>query len=291
MEKLIPTLICVAVVALVTLCATQPEPYLEIVKFLPDGLIITFEVTVLSLLCTLHIGLLTGLGRLSRNPVINLIASTYVEIIRGVPLLVQLFYIYYALGRIIQVPPMVSAVIAISFCYGAYMGEVFRAGILSVPKGQTEAARSLGFNNFQTMTLVILPQAMRTILPPIGNECIAMLKDTSLVSIIAVAEGANMPTSLDATAYLQEHGILFCPGKASNAGGVATSALEMTQNSERLSWTFEEVDAKLKTIMVNIFHNINNAAKEYGMEGNYVAGANIAGFLKVADAMSAQGIV
>ena len=152
---------CVAVVALVTLCATQPEPYLEIVKFLPDGLIITFEVTVLSLLCTLPIGLLTGLGRLSRNPVINLIASTYVEIIRGVPLLVQLFYIYYALGRIIQVPPMVSAVIAISFCYGAYMGEVFRAGILSVPKGQTEAARSLGFNNFQTMTLVILPQAMR----------------------------------------------------------------------------------------------------------------------------------
>ena len=83
---------------------------------------------------------------------------------------------------------MVSAVIAISFCYGAYMGEVFRAGILSVPKGQTEAARSLGFNNFQTMTLVILPQAMRTILPPIGNECIAMLKDTSLVSIIAVAD-------------------------------------------------------------------------------------------------------
>ena len=105
---------CVAVVALVTLCATQPEPYLEIVKFLPDGLIITFEVTVLSLLCTLPIGLLTGLGRLSRNPVINLIASTYVEIIRGVPLLVQLFYIYYALGRIIQVPPMVSAVIAAS---------------------------------------------------------------------------------------------------------------------------------------------------------------------------------
>ena len=101
---------CVAVVALVTLCATQPEPYLEIVKFLPDGLIITFEVTALSLLCTLPIGLLTGLGRLSRNSVINLIASTYVEIIRGVPLLVQLFYIYYALGRIIQVPPMVSAV-------------------------------------------------------------------------------------------------------------------------------------------------------------------------------------
>ena len=107
----------------------------------------------------------------------------------------------------------------------------------------------------------------------------------------AVAEGANMPTTLDATKFLQENGILFCPGKASNAGGVATSALEMTQNSERLSWSFEEVDSKLQTIMVNIFHNLDNAAKQYGMEGNYVAGANIAGFLKVADAMTAQGIV
>ena len=107
----------------------------------------------------------------------------------------------------------------------------------------------------------------------------------------AVAEGANMPTTLDATKYLQDNGILFCPGKASNAGGVATSALEMTQNSERLSWSFEEVDAKLKDIMVNIFHNLDNAAKEYGMEGNYVAGANIAGFMKVANAMQAQGIV
>ena len=107
----------------------------------------------------------------------------------------------------------------------------------------------------------------------------------------AVAEGANMPTSLEATKYLQDNGVLFCPGKASNAGGVATSALEMTQNSERLSWTFEEVDAKLKTIMVNIFHNLDDAAKQYDMAGNYVAGANIAGFLKVADAMAAQGIV
>ena len=108
---------------------------------------------------------------------------------------------------------------------------------------------------------------------------------------IAVCEGANMPTSLDATKYLQANGVLFCPGKAANAGGVATSALEMSQNSERLSWSFEEVDAKLQTIMVNIFHNLDDAAKEYGMEGNYVAGANIAGFLKVANAMLAQGVV
>ena len=107
----------------------------------------------------------------------------------------------------------------------------------------------------------------------------------------AVAEGANMPTTLEATEYLQKNGILFAPGKASNAGGVATSALEMSQNSERLSWTFEEVDGKLQNIMVNIFHNLDDAAKRYGMEGNYVAGANIAGFEKVVDAMMAQGIV
>ncbi len=108
---------------------------------------------------------------------------------------------------------------------------------------------------------------------------------------IAVAEGANMPTTMEATEYLQEKGILFAPGKAANAGGVATSALEMSQNSERLSWSFEEVDAKLKNIMVDICHNIDDAAKRYELDGNYVAGANIAGFEKVVEAMTAQGIV
>lgn len=107
---------------------------------------------------------------------------------------------------------------------------------------------------------------------------------------IAVAEGANMPTTLDATQYLQANGVLFAPGKAANAGGVATSALEMSQNSERVSWTFEEVDSKLKQIMINIFNNMADAAKQYNAEGNYVLGANIAGFLKVSDAMMAQGI-
>ncbi len=109
--------------------------------------------------------------------------------------------------------------------------------------------------------------------------------------VTAVVEGANMPTTLEATKYLQSHGVLFCPGKAANAGGVATSALEMSQNSERLSWSFEEVDQKLHGIMVNIFHNLDDAAREYGMEGDYVAGANIAGFKKIADAMMAQGAV
>lgn len=99
-----------------------------------------------------------------------------------------------------------------------------------------------------------------------------------------------MPTTLDATKYLQENGVWFVGGKAANAGGVATSALEMSQNSERLSWSFEEVDAKLKNIMVTIYHNIDDAAKRYGAEGDYVAGANIAGFEKVVQAMLAQGV-
>ena len=129
---------------------------------------------------------------------------------------------------------------------------------------------------------------------PCATQNELTLEDAKMLvanGVIAVAEGANMPTTLDATAYLQEKGVLFAPGKASNAGGVATSALEMSQNSERLQWTFEEVDAKLKNIMVNIFHNLDAAARKYGMAGNYVAGANIAGFAKVADAMEAQGIV
>ena len=106
-----------------------------------------------------------------------------------------------------------------------------------------------------------------------------------------VAEGANMPTTIEATQYLQENSVLFMPGKAANAGGVATSALEMTQNSERLSWSFEEVDAKLKDIMVNIYAKVSEAAKRYDQEGNFVVGANIAGFEKVVDAMMAQGLV
>ena len=160
----------------------------DVIPALNQGLKVSIALIIPASILGFVGGVALGCLRAFGGPWSSRLGNWYTAIIRGVPLLVQLFYIYYALGRIIQVPPMVSAVIAISFCYGAYMGEVFRAGILSVPKGQTEAARSLGFNNFQTMTLVILPQAMRTILPPIGNECIAMLKDTSLVSIIAVAD-------------------------------------------------------------------------------------------------------
>ncbi len=191
-----------ALVTLATLCTLWPEPYLDILAFLPDGLLVTFEVTVLSIISAIPLGLLTGLGRISRNRAINLLASTYVEVIRGIPLLVQIFYIYYALAKFLNVSGLASAVIAISFCYGAYMGEVFRAGILAIPKGQMEAARSLGFNRFQTMFLVILPQAWRTILPPVGNECIAMLKDTSLVSVMAMPDLMQRGRSFAAKTYL-----------------------------------------------------------------------------------------
>jgi polar amino acid transport system permease protein len=180
-----------AIGIIIYLCTTKPEPYWRILKFLPDGVLVTFQVTVYSILLSLVLGLFTGLGRLSRNRLVNLVASTYVEVIRGIPLLVQLFYIYFALGSIElfkNLPPLTAAVIAMGVCYGAYMGEVFRAGIDSIDRGQSEAARSLGFNRAQTMILVILPQAWRTILPPVGNEFIALLKDSSLVSIIAVAD-------------------------------------------------------------------------------------------------------
>ena len=108
--------------------------------------------------------------------------------------------------------------------------------------------------------------------------------------VMAVAEGANMPSTPEAIALFQENGVLFAPAKAANAGGVATSGLEMTQNSMRLSWSFEEVDTKLHDIMVNIYKNVANAANQYGCKGNLVAGANIAGFIKVADAMLWQGV-
>ena len=163
--------------------------------------------------------------------------------------------------------------------------QVKRARLTEYAKARPNAVYHEGKGVWSTPCDVALPCATQ-------NEL--HLEDAKMLvanGCFAVAEGANMPTTLEATKYFQQSGILFCPGKAANAGGVATSALEMSQNSERLSWTFEEVDAKLKTIMVNIFHNLDAAAKEYGMEGNYVAGANIAGFLKVANAMTAQGIV
>ena len=146
------------------------------------------------------------------------------------------------------------------------------------PSAQYHDKKTEGTNQWTVKVDIALPCATQ-------NELnLEDAKNLVANGVMAVAEGANMPTTMEATEYFQANGVIFCPGKAANAGGVATSALEMSQNSERLSWSFEEVDAKLKTIMVNIFHNLDDAARKYGMEGNYVAGANIAGFLKVAPA-------
>ncbi len=177
-----------ALILLGALPLISPDPFWEIIKFIPDGILRTFQVTVLSIIFALIIGLFTGLGRISRSPVINRIATIYVEVVRGIPLLVQLFYIYFALGQFVRVPRLVAAVIAMSFCYGAYMGEIFRAGLQSIPKGQMEAALALGLSRGQAIRKVILPQTFRIILPPVGNEFIALLKDSSLVSILAVSD-------------------------------------------------------------------------------------------------------
>lgn len=186
-----------AIAILVILPLYRPKPYREILAFVPDGILATFGVTLAGITFALMLGLLAGLGRISRLKPINLIATIYVEIVRGIPLLVQLFYIYYAL------PPLInrtflkafihldgpsSAILAMAICYGAYMAEIFRAGIQAIPKGQMEAALALGMSRGQAIRKVILPQTVKVILPPIGNEFIALLKDSSLVSILAVSD-------------------------------------------------------------------------------------------------------
>jgi polar amino acid transport system permease protein len=183
-----------AIIIIVLLPILKPKPYWEIYKFLPDGIFTTFEVTVLSILISLVIGVFVGLGRISRIVLINRISTIYVEVIRGIPLLVQLFYIYFVLSAFFNnvfgfaLSGVPSAVIAMSICYGAYIGEIFRAGIISIPRGQMEAAISLGMTRGQALWKIILPQTVKVVLPPIGNEFIAMLKDSSLVSMISVAD-------------------------------------------------------------------------------------------------------
>ncbi len=177
-----------ALALLILLPIVSPDPYKRILEFLPDGIARTFEVTVLSIFFAFFLGLFTGLGRISRIKIINRIATIYVEVIRGIPLLVQIFYIYYALGKFLRIPDITSAVVAMAVCYGAYLGEIFRAGIQSIPKGQMEAALALGMTRNQAMWKIILPQTIRVVLPPVGNEFIALLKDSSLVSILAVSD-------------------------------------------------------------------------------------------------------
>jgi polar amino acid transport system permease protein len=177
-----------AIALTVALPLLRPHPFLEILAFVPEGLTATFTVTLASICVALVLGLLAGLGRIARTTVINRIATVYVEVVRGIPLLVQLFYIYYALGPLLHLNGLVSAIAALSICYGAYLAEIFRAGIQSIPKGQMEAALALGLSRSQALWRIILPQTVRVILPPIGNEFIALLKDSSLVSILAVSD-------------------------------------------------------------------------------------------------------
>ena len=193
-----------AVAALIVLLVILwPVPFRQIVLFARDGILVTILVTVTSYVLILVVGLLGGLGRISKNKLIRGIASLYVEVVRGIPLLVQLIAWYFVSPVIIhklgvwlnsqplieyRANPIITAIMAITVCYGAYMSEIVRSGIQSVPKGQMEAARSLGMSHFQAMRHVVLPQAFRVILPPMGNEFISLLKDSSLVSVVAVAD-------------------------------------------------------------------------------------------------------
>jgi len=217
-------LLFVAVVIITYLLThLKPDPYRRIVVFLEDGIRVTLGITVVSFVFILFAGLIGGLGRIAKNPIINGIASLYVEIIRGIPLLVQLLFIYYAspillrdLGArlagiwptlsawliSVKLNPFAAAVAGLTVCYGAYMSEIFRAGIESIPKGQMEAARSLGMSYFQAMRYIILPQAVRMILPPVGNEFVALLKDSSLVSVVAVADMTRRGREFMASTFL-----------------------------------------------------------------------------------------
>jgi len=187
----------------ITLVTVKTDPFWNILLFVRDGITVTAVITISSFLAVLIIGMLGGLGRLSRNPIVHGFSTLYVEIIRGIPLLVQLIWWYFAfpvviqqIGRWLSISALANyqanaiftAIIGMVFCYGAYMSEIYRAGIQSIPKGQSEAARSLGMTHLQAMRHVILPQAVRVILPPVGNEFIALLKDSSLVSVVAVAD-------------------------------------------------------------------------------------------------------
>jgi len=156
---------------------------------LGKGAVMTIEITAISVGMGVLIGIFVGVGRVSKNPILFIPSTIYVEVIRGTPLLAQLFIVYFGLPSLgINLPPFTAAVIAMGINSGAYVTEIFRGGIQSIEKGQMEAARSLGLSYFQAMRYVILPQALRRVLPPLGNEFIAMLKDSSLASTIAIAE-------------------------------------------------------------------------------------------------------
>lgn len=177
-----------ALALLAGLVVFKPSPYRDIFLVTIKGAPVTFEVTIFAIMGAIVIGLFCGLGSVSKSRFINMISGVYVELIRGIPLLVQLIFIYYAMGRFFHIEGMVAAIIALSICFGAYMGEIVRAGIQAVPKGQMEAAIALGLSRGQAFRHVILPQTVKVILPAVGNEFISMLKDSSLVSTLALSD-------------------------------------------------------------------------------------------------------
>ena len=176
-----------AIILLTSLVMFKPQPYRDIFMVTIKGTPVTFQATIFAILGALEIGTATGLGSVSKRRWVNMLSGVYVELIRGIPLLVQLIFIYYAMGRFFRIQGMVAAVVALSICFGAYMGEIVRAGIQAIPKGQMEAAIALGLSRSQAFRYVILPQTVKVILPAIGNEFISMLKDSSLVSAIALS--------------------------------------------------------------------------------------------------------
>lgn len=160
------------------------------IPILLQGAVITIQITVMAVGCGFFIGMIAALANLSRFKIVRLLVKCYVELFRGTPLLVQVFMIYFALPMVIgqSINPYVAAVTACSINSGAYVSEIFRAGIQSIDKGQMEAGRSLGLTWAQTMRYIVMPQAFKAIIPPLGNEFIAMMKDTSLVSVIGFEE-------------------------------------------------------------------------------------------------------
>jgi polar amino acid transport system permease protein len=159
---------------------------------MPDllrGLTVTLRLALISEVCILFLGLLIALVRISRIPTLRILAAIYIDVIRGIPLILQIVIVYFGLGFLgINLSRFVSGVVALTMCYSAYEAEIFRAGIESIHKGQMEAARSLGMGYFKAMRYVILPQAIRNVIPPLSNEFIALVKDTSLVAVITLEE-------------------------------------------------------------------------------------------------------
>ncbi len=203
-------LLVLAVLALIVfMIVVLAKPYAEIWSFIRDGIGVTLRISITSFFTIIVVGILGGLGRISGNRIVRGASSLYVEVVRGIPLLVWLLYIWFALPQVLQtlgkalqpiapavgayfanlrLDPFIAAVIGFTVCYGAYMTEIFRAGIESISKGQMEAARSLGMSYAQAMRYIVLPQAIRVILPPVGNEFVTLLKDSSLVSVLTVSD-------------------------------------------------------------------------------------------------------